>query len=446
MKVKKFIIFLVIFLLCLGLVSPVGYTTKEKTTAIQTNYSTVNVNNSQFLLGSTWETNTYRPLWYNHTLIVDRSGLDYILDSLTLFNLTGSVKGNLDLLADNWTLTGTNLMVNRYPEDENASIRINSGINQYSCLKLTDGGFGFEICNDGAGTNTFFIRNSRTKNLYLSIDRDDGEIIFFNTTTFNEPITFEGSEYIYNQTSIFDTYRPLWINYSLISSYVPYTGANKNVVLGANNFSVDTNVFFVDSNGDKAGFGTSTPDEKIHVIGNIKIGETAEFVRYVLLFNAYYASPTNVPNKIVLYSPDQRYGFGLSPSTVDYHSTVSHNFWADVNSVIKMSATAIKLPNDNGKIYLGGGSDASIYYDGTNMLINPKEVGSGILDVAGTLQTDGYNSADGTAGLTQGPATLVSDVRMNGAQLQKKTITVTHKNGLLTAVGAESDWTDTTDV
>jgi hypothetical protein len=39
------------------------------------------------------------------------------------------------------------------------------------------------------------------------------------------------------------------------------------------------------------------------------------------------------------------------------------------------------------------------------MVINPKEVGSGILDVLGTLQTDGYNSADGTAGATADVAT-----------------------------------------
>ena len=96
--------------------------------------------------------------------------------------------------------------------------------------------------------------------------------------------------------------------------------------------------------------------------------------------------------------------------------------------------------NDNTKVLFGAGQIASIYYNGTNMIINPKEVGSGYLQVAGQIlatdkimftQTDGnefidsladgymdygattghrfnapikatgYNSSDGTAGITQ---------------------------------------------
>jgi hypothetical protein len=69
-------------------------------------------------------------------------------------------------------------------------------------------------------------------------------------------------------------------------------------------------------------------------------------------------------------------------------------------NLIAGNAGNIKIPRDNSKLYFGTGDDASMYYDGTNLIINPKEVGSGILDVAGTIQTDGYNSADGTAGIT----------------------------------------------
>jgi hypothetical protein len=86
-----------------------------------------------------------------------------------------------------------------------------------------------------------------------------------------------------------------------------------------------------------------------------------------------------------------------------------------------------------------------MYYDGTNMIINPKVVGSGILDVAGVVQTDGYNSADGSAGITV-TDTIVTDIRMNEGQLQKKTKTITFKDGIRTSTGAESDWTDTTDI
>jgi hypothetical protein len=78
----------------------------------------------------------------------------------------------------------------------------------------------------------------------------------------------------------------------------------------------------------------------------------------------------------------------------------------------------IEIPNDNAKLLFGTGLDASIYYNGTNLIINPKEVGSGILDVLGTLQTDGYNSADGSAGIS----TTFLDADGN---------TITVKNGLI---------------
>jgi hypothetical protein len=46
------------------------------------------------------------------------------------------------------------------------------------------------------------------------------------------------------------------------------------------------------------------------------------------------------------------------------------------------------LNGDNDKILLGAGKDASISYDGTNVVINPKEVGAGYLDVVGTVKSD----------------------------------------------------------
>ena len=43
------------------------------------------------------------------------------------------------------------------------------------------------------------------------------------------------------------------------------------------------------------------------------------------------------------------------------------------------------LRADNQKLYFGAGDDASITYDGTNMVITPDEVGSGVLKVEGDL-------------------------------------------------------------
>lgn len=84
----------------------------------------------------------------------------------------------------------------------------------------------------------------------------------------------------------------------------------------------------------------------------------------------------------------------------------------------------LMLPTDNTGIILGAGNNASVYYNGTNMIINPKVVGSGIVDVSGTLQTDGYNSSDGSTGIT----TTKSWVDNGG-----NTHDVTVKDGLITA-------------
>jgi len=53
-------------------------------------------------------------------------------------------------------------------------------------------------------------------------------------------------------------------NYSLV---VPYVGATSNLVLGANNFSVDNSVLFVDSTNNNVGIGTASPQQELNVEG-----------------------------------------------------------------------------------------------------------------------------------------------------------------------------------
>ena len=50
-----------------------------------------------------------------------------------------------------------------------------------------------------------------------------------------------------------------------LDTYVPYTGASRNVVLGQNNFSVDYNTFFVNHNTNRVGVGTLNPLAAFHV-------------------------------------------------------------------------------------------------------------------------------------------------------------------------------------
>ncbi len=52
----------------------------------------------------------------------------------------------------------------------------------------------------------------------------------------------------------------------------------------------------------------------------------------------------------------------------------------------------IFVGGDNLKLLFGGGKDASILYDGINMIINPKEVGSGAVIIPGDLNQTGGNA------------------------------------------------------
>jgi hypothetical protein len=51
------------------------------------------------------------------------------------------------------------------------------------------------------------------------------------------------------------------------TSYVPYTGANQNVNLGNNNFSVNGTTFFVDTNNSRVGIGTTSPAQSLDIAG-----------------------------------------------------------------------------------------------------------------------------------------------------------------------------------
>jgi hypothetical protein len=68
----------------------------------------------------------------------------------------------------------------------------------------------------------------------------------------------------------------------------------------------------------------------------------------------------------------------------------------------------------------------------------------GNITATGSITASGYKSGATTGQTTT--ATIVTDVRDNAGQMQKKTQLLTFTAGLLTAKGAETDWTDTTDI
>lgn len=61
-----------------------------------------------------------------------------------------------------------------------------------------------------------------------------------------------------------------------------------------------------------------------------------------------------------------------------------------------MVGDTMKFNNDNRKLFFGAGNDASIYYDGTDMILDPQEVGSGLVVIndSGLVAGNGQVAGD----------------------------------------------------
>jgi hypothetical protein len=85
----------------------------------------------------------------------------------------------------------------------------------------------------------------------------------------------------------------------------------------------------------------------------------------------------------------------------------------DYSSKFKFDGTHCYLNGDNSKQYFGAGGDASIYYDGTDLIIKPDEVGSGYLSILGDVNLNA-NDLTTTGTLEAGAITGTSLIKKNG--------------------------------
>jgi hypothetical protein len=81
------------------------------------------------------------------------------------------------------------------------------------------------------------------------------------------------------------------------------------------------------------------------------------------------------------------YYLGISTG-ITATQTVKHKFFSNGDVLLGTS--------DSIKTFWGAGKDMSLYYDGTNAIVNPKEVGTGYLNIKGTVLVDDYLYEDGT--------------------------------------------------
>jgi len=161
---------------------------------------------------------------------------------------------------------------------------------------------------------------------------------------------------------------------------------DNTVAFGAGTVSTVANQFIIGNS--TIGMGLTIPN------GNVGIGTT---------------TPTGRLN--VLYTTEQ---LRLSYDVSNY---LSATVGSTGNATLALTGTtptfsfsnSIKIPSDSNKILFGAGDDASIRYDGTDLCINTKEVGSGTLKINGVAAVSGsFTTADGkTVTVTDGIITAI---------------------------------------
>jgi len=149
----------------------------------------------------------------------------------------------------------------------------------------------------------------------------------------------------------------------------------------------------IDTTG-KVGIGTPTPTESLEVNGSVSLYSS---------FPIVYFKDANKATKFKLYSSTgigalyvENAVSGHNPFIIYSNDNIQFSGNVGIGTTIPLEKLHIIgniLLNDTYKMLFGTGKDASIYYDGTNMVINPKEVGTGKVNVLGSLnQTEGNST------------------------------------------------------
>ena len=141
------------------------------------------------------------------------------------------------------------------------------------------------------------------------------------------------------------------------------------------------------------------------------IGDSSNLYSYGGYFDANFAGTNNQAGNLKIYGTYSKAGGNLGTAGTTAHyggyysvsGTADNNYglWLDVSGATNNYGIVLDADNKAGGIMFGEGQDASIYYDGTDLIVDPDEVGFGKLKVMG--DTD----------LSNGKTTIAYDTAFN---------------------------------
>ncbi|KKM83879.1 hypothetical protein LCGC14_1304890 [marine sediment metagenome] len=107
----------------------------------------------------------------------------------------------------------------------------------------------------------------------------------------------------------------------------------------------------------------------------------------------------------IITTPSNVGFFGVAPkaqqpNTIAIDALLT-NYGLRASGGISNFDTNVAVDADNNKLLVGAGQDASVYYNGSDMIINPKEVGNGLLKILGKVNVAGDITSVGTISTTQ---------------------------------------------
>ena len=143
-----------------------------------------------------------------------------------------------------------------------------------------------------------------------------------------------------------------------------------NLNLTDDNRTLSTSAGYLELNKDA--------DAHVNLFAGAETGENR-------LFQIYgYASSIGVP--AIKYS--SMYVDTYGGLVFDTEESSTYSFDTSDIRLLDGNLELGRYTSDNNKIVFGNGADATIYYDGTDMIIDPKEVGSGRLKINGVYSSE----------------------------------------------------------